>query len=92
MYIVYIIQHSADKEIYIGFTTNLEKRLIAHNGKLNRSTRRKSGNWKLVYAEAYRSEKDARMREKKLKHHGSSKHELKKRIANSLIENKSEAG
>ena len=49
-------------------------------------------NGTLVYAEAYSSKLDADQRESKLKHHGSSKHELKKRIQNCLLEIKSGAG
>ena len=92
MYIVYVIQHTIGNDLYIGYTNNLENRLKSHNANLNRATKRKNGNWILIYAEAYRSTQDARRREKKLKQHGSSKHELMKRIAKSLIENKSEAG
>ena len=37
--------------------------------------------WKLLYYEAYLSEKSARMREKRLKYNGNAIRELKKRIA-----------
>ncbi len=92
MHIVYIIQHNVSCRIYIGQTSNLEKRLKSHNNNLNKSTQHKIGHWILVYAEAYRSKSDAIKRELKLKQHGSSKHELLKRIHESLIETKSEAG
>jgi putative endonuclease len=88
MYIVYCIQHSLSLEMYIGFTTNLEQRLESHNGNRNRATKKDDGDWILVYAEAYRSEHDARVRELKLKQHGSAKHGLKKRIQASLLETK----
>ena len=91
MYIIYIIQHDSG-ELYIGITTNLKQRLDSHNNKLNKSTTRKRGQWYLVYAEAYRSKFDATNREFKLKQHGSSKRELYKRIKNSFVEIKSEAG
>ena len=67
MFVVYIIQHSISKEIYIGFTKNLEKRIESHNSKNNRATKRTNGKWIIVYAEAYRKEHDARVRENKLK-------------------------
>ena len=92
MHVVYIIQHNSTKQIYIGQTANLNKRLTAHNHNNQKSTRRKNGKWVLIYAEAYRSKIDAIKRELKLKQHGSSKHELKKRIKDSLLETKSEAG
>ena len=88
LYIVYFIQHSLSHEIYIGFTKNLTQRLKSHNSNQNTATKFHDGNWILVYAEAYRSESDARVRELKLKHHGSSKHGVMKRIVSSLIEDK----
>lgn len=84
MWIVYVIQHTITKEIYIGFTNNLARRIKEHNSEKQTFTHRKNGKWQLVYAEAYKSKKDAILREKRLKHHGSAKHELMKRIKNSL--------
>ena len=84
MYYVYLIQHSESKEFYIGFTENVEKRLKDHNLGQNESTNRKSGEWFLVYYEAFRSERDARTREKRLKTHGKGKQELLKRLGNSV--------
>ena len=88
MFVVYVIQHSRTGEVYIGFTKNLRGRIESHNLSMNRATRRVDGEWILIYAEAYRSEHDARVREKKLKHHGSAKHSLMRRINDSLIEGK----
>lgn len=87
MYIVYVLQNSRSHDFYIGYTTDLPKRIQSHNQKRNRATNRE-GKWKLIYAEAYRSKKDARIREKKLKHHGSALHGLKKRLVWSVIEDK----
>lgn len=87
MWIVYLIQHSVDKGFYIGITSNIKKRLSDHNSNGQYSTKRKQGKWILVYAEAYRSKKDALKREKRLKYHGSALHGLKKRIEHSIIEN-----
>jgi len=47
------------------------------------STRRLSG-FTLVYYEAYNSERDAMIREKRLKYFGKAYQELKKRINESL--------
>ena len=41
--------------------------------------------WKLIYYEAFLAEKDARIRESKLKHHDKGVAELKKRLINSII-------
>jgi len=86
MYAVYVIQNNETKERYIGFTSDLKRRLIEHNSRSNTSTRRTPGTWALIYAEAYRSETDARNRERRLKAHGSAKQELFKRLTDSLLD------
>lgn len=85
MHIVYIIQRGVDKSVYIGRTDNLSERLSQHNSGKNRSTIRKIGKWRLIYIEAYRDKKDAVIRERRLKKHGSGKHELYKRLENSML-------
>jgi putative endonuclease len=50
---------------YVGFTTNLRKRLVSHKSKSTEST--KDSQIKLVYYEACLSEEDARRRELSLK-------------------------
>jgi putative endonuclease len=86
MFCVYVIQHNEIKEIYIGKTNNLKRRLNEHNSGQQLATKRKSGKWILIYAEAYRDKGDANDRELKLKQHGSNKRWLLDRIKNSLIE------
>lgn len=80
MWTMYVIQNDYSNELYFGFTSNLKRRLEQHNARENISTRRKQGIWILIYAEAYRSQTDAYNREQRLKHHGSAKHELMKRL------------
>jgi putative endonuclease len=77
MYYVYLLQSPKADDIYIGFTPDLRRRMREH--------RYEHRDWKLVYYEAYASEKDARLREQRLKHHGSGKIELKKRLQHSLL-------
>ncbi|MCD4761042.1 GIY-YIG nuclease family protein [bacterium] len=84
MYYVYLIQSQKSKMFYIGSTGDLDKRLVEHNNKQTKSTSLYTP-WKLVYYEAFLSEKDARKREKALKHHGKGIAELKKRLDNSII-------
>ena len=86
MFCVYVIQHDLTKEKYIGKTNNLRRRLKEHNSGLQAATRRKNGEWILVYAEAYRNKKDADERENKLKQHGSNKRWVANRIKFSLLE------
>jgi len=85
MYIVYLIQHTETKELYYGVTTNLKNRIATHNTNGKKFTTRKNGSWELIYAEAYRSRDDALRRERKLKDHGRSIQELKKRLEKSLL-------
>ena len=85
MHAVYVIQHDVSKDIYIGVTSNLKARLAQHNARENTSTVRKVGTWEFAYVELYRNEQDARVRERKLKSHGSGKHELLKRIKRCLL-------
>lgn len=85
MYSVYIIQHTSTKDIYIGRTNDLKRRLDQHNASHTKSTHRISGEWILIYAEAYRSKDDAVKRELRFKQHGRAKQELLKRIKSSQI-------
>ncbi len=84
MYYFYLLQ-SIKKitEIYTGSTNNLKSRFNEHNQGNVFSTKRYTP-WRLVYYEAYASEKDARLREQKFKRHGKGNQELKKRLENSL--------
>ncbi|HLA26188.1 MAG TPA: GIY-YIG nuclease family protein, partial [Patescibacteria group bacterium] len=66
-----------------GSTNDLRKRVSEHNNEKSKSTKRYAP-WELIYYEAYKAEDDARIREKKLKHHGKGLAELKKRIGHSL--------
>lgn len=83
MYYVYVLKivsnnQSKDKrKLYIGSTDDLKRRLKEHQ--------KKKWSFILVYYEAFLSEKDAREREKQLKHFGKAYQELKKRIENSLV-------
>ncbi|MBU2542282.1 GIY-YIG nuclease family protein [Patescibacteria group bacterium] len=83
MYYVYIIKSIKTKGIYIGSTNDLRRRFVEHNSGKSFSTKHKMP-WKLIYYEAFLSEKDARERERQLKNHGQANGHLKKRIANSL--------
>ena len=92
MYILYLIQNNVTLEKYFGVTNNLKQRIKTHNSGGNKFTTRKGGKWVLIYAEAYRSKKDAYARERKLKTHGSGKIELVKRLSVSLLDTKSGEG
>jgi predicted GIY-YIG superfamily endonuclease len=85
MFAVYVIQNDVTKELYVGWTKDLKARLAQHNAHGRKFTTRENGSWQYVYIELYRSANDARVRERKLKSHGSGKHELFKRLQDSLL-------
>ncbi len=84
MFYVYIIKSKKTKELYYGFSSDLKNRINSHNQGKNIATN-DGMPWEVVYYEAYKSEKDARLREVKLKHYGNSKSHTLKRIHNSLL-------
>ncbi len=75
---VYVLKMS-NGQMYTGSTTNLIRRITEHEqGKV--TTTKKYLPVSLVHYETYNSEKEARHREKMLKHHGSAFAKLKKSI------------
>ena len=88
MYIVYMLEHSVTRQSYVGYTTDLKRRIREHNARGKKVTTRNSGQWIIIYAEAYRSESDAREREGKLKIHGSAMVSLLKRLKKSRLSQK----
>lgn len=83
MFYVYIIKSEKTNELYLGSTNDLKRRFLEHNSGKSFSTKNKMP-WRLIYYEAFLSEKDAREREHQLKHHGQAIGHLKKRITYSL--------
>lgn len=77
MFYTYLIQHKIKHNIYVGSTNDLKRRM--------QERWKKDRHWILIYYEAYRSEKDAREREQKLKYHGTSFSNLKRRIHESFL-------
>ncbi len=63
---VYILASAGGRRTYVGWTTNLERRLREHNsGTGARSTRGRQ--WRLLYAERYPTRQAAMSREWHLK-------------------------
>ena len=77
MFYVYILK-GEDNQHYVGYSSNLRRRLEEHNTGKNPST--KYQRWNLLYYEAYQTEAKARERERKLKHHGGVYQALIKRL------------
>jgi putative endonuclease len=67
MFKVYILYSPSHNKIYVGFTSNLEQRLLSHNelGKKGWTIRYRP--WKLIHTETYETKPEAMFREKELK-------------------------
>jgi len=65
-YFLYILRSLKDGKLYIGVTSNLEKRLKSHNNGYARSTKSRKP-FVLVYSEDFKTLAEARKREYFLK-------------------------
>ncbi|MCT4628341.1 GIY-YIG nuclease family protein [Winogradskyella sp.] len=65
---VYIITNKPKGVLYIGFTKDLKRRLYQHKNKVHPTTFSSRYNLnKLVFFESFETEKEARLREKRVK-------------------------
>ena len=79
MYYVYLLKlENTKKNFYIGFTSDLRKRLVEHQGGNTQTTRGK--NPSLIYYEAFSDKSLAMKREKGLKNSGSVYNALLRRL------------
>lgn len=83
MYYVYLLQCHNDKSWYIGFTSDLKKRITEHQGRYGCRTTSMKNDWRLIYHETYLNKLDALGREKFLKSE-SGRVYLKKQLKNFL--------
>ena len=82
LYYIYIIENSFDQSWYIGFSTDVARRIDEHNKKIGgKYTKKKKGDWKLIYIEGYIHKLDALGREKYLKS-GAGRIYIKKQLSN----------
>ena len=79
MFYTYVLR-GEDGTYYVGYTSDLKERVRAHQAGSNTSTAYQR--WELVYYEAYKTEQLARVRERKLKHHGRVYQLLIQRLEN----------
>jgi predicted GIY-YIG superfamily endonuclease len=75
MYYVYFIRSKIANDTCVGYTKDLRRRFKEHQNKYP----------ELLYYEAYKSEKDARKREFRLKQRGQTIRRLKERLKYSLL-------
>jgi putative endonuclease len=69
MFYVYLLHSTADQGLYIGYSTDLRRRLAEHKRGATLATSYR-GPWKLIYYEAYTEQLDALGRERYLKSGG----------------------
>jgi putative endonuclease len=67
MFTVYAIYSEKFDKIYIGYTSNLEQRLLAHNELEQKGWTMKYRPWKIIYTEVHTTKEAALKREKQLK-------------------------
>lgn len=83
MYYFYALQSEIDKDLYFGYTEDLRKRVKEHNNGRVPATRNRRP-LECIYYEAYKSEKDARERERQIKRRAKAHISLKRRLQHSL--------
>lgn len=83
MFYVYVLKSSKDKNIYIGSTNDIGKRLREHNDGRVISTKSRRP-FVLLYYEAYGAEEDARRREHNLKPRKRAWAQLRSRLEKTL--------
>ncbi|RLD51467.1 MAG: GIY-YIG nuclease family protein [Bacteroidetes bacterium] len=67
MFTVYVLYSEKYDKIYIGYTSNIEQRLLSHNKLSQKGYTVKYRPWKIVYTEKFTTKKEALQREKELK-------------------------
>jgi len=88
VFYVYVLRSKADLGFYIGYSTNLRKRLSQHKGGESFATAHRRP-WTLIYYEAYLNQADALGREKFLKS-GSGRRFIKAQLRHYLAEHPGE--
>jgi putative endonuclease len=66
LFVVYILFSENKNKFYVGYTADLETRVIRHNQKSKGFTGQVN-DWKIVYIENYNTKQEALFREKQIK-------------------------
>ncbi|HNU87584.1 MAG TPA: GIY-YIG nuclease family protein [Ferruginibacter sp.] len=67
MFTVYVLYSKNCNKIYVGFTSDLEQRLLSHNELSKKGWTIRFRPWQLIYKEEYSLKSKAMKREKELK-------------------------
>jgi putative endonuclease len=73
MFYLYIIYSAKLDRYYVGYTADIEVRIVQHNSGLSSFTS-KANDWKLVYKEQYPNREEAHKRELEIKSKKSRKY------------------
>ena len=77
MFYVYVLKKKNSRNLYVGYTNNLRRRMKEH-------TNDHWKNFSFIYCEVYINEIDARNREQKLKNYGAGLGHIRNRLENTL--------
>jgi putative endonuclease len=66
-FVVYVLHSQNYDKIYIGYTGNLEQRLLSHNEKATKGWTIRFRPWRLIHTDNFGSKTEALQREKQLK-------------------------
>jgi len=67
MFTVYVLYSKKFNKIYVGFTSDLEKRFLSHNELGIKGWTRNFRPWKIIHTETFATKVEAMKREKQLK-------------------------
>ena len=67
MFTVYVLYSNKYNKLYIGFTSDLEKRFLSHNKLGTKGYTIKYRPWKIIHTEIFDNKTEAMKREKQLK-------------------------
>ena len=67
MFTVYVLDSEKFDKIYIGYTSDLEKRFTSHNKLGTKGWTIKFRPWRIIHTEKFSTKSDAMKREKQLK-------------------------
>jgi putative endonuclease len=79
MFYVYVLESAKTQKLYIGFTSNIRRRLKEHTSGNGSAITKTQTDWHIIYFEGYISKEDAIGRERFLKG-GAGRKYLKKQL------------
>jgi putative endonuclease len=67
MFTIYVLYSPSHNKIYIGFTSNIEQRMLSHNQLATKGYTVKFRPWTLIHTEVFETKSEAMRSEKELK-------------------------